>query len=46
LGRTFASDDALDVLLSERGQALDSDCVEALVGALRPRQGAIPLSQI
>jgi hypothetical protein len=38
------SEEALDTLLSRRGDAYDADCVEALVDALRPRTRSIPIS--
>jgi HD-GYP domain-containing protein (c-di-GMP phosphodiesterase class II) len=46
LGRRVEPEKALDVLRSCRGDALDPDCVDALVDALRPRRKSIPLSRI
>jgi HD-GYP domain-containing protein (c-di-GMP phosphodiesterase class II) len=44
LGQTVKPGDALDILLSKRGEAYDTDSVEALVDALRPRRKSIPVS--
>jgi len=40
----LSNEEALDRLRSNKGESLDADCVEALVGKLKPPPGSIPFN--